>query len=91
MNKINLYKSLTKASFLLAVSALLTVRSDAATITMGTSTPPVGNGVQNLLGATAAANNVGLHITTTIIAGDYIAGDNVCLGQTFTTGTNERL
>ena len=57
----------------------------AATITLGTATPTVGDGVQNLNFSTNDATNTAV----VSVPSDYLAGDNIAaLGQTFTTGAN---
>jgi MYXO-CTERM domain-containing protein len=57
----------------------------AATVTLGTATPTVGDGVQNLNFSTDGATNTNV----TGVPSDYVAGDNTnALGQTFTTGAN---
>lgn len=59
--------------------------SAAATLTLGTAVPTVGDGVQNLNFSTNDATNTAVAFA----ASDYLAGDNgAALGQTFTTGTN---
>jgi hypothetical protein len=59
--------------------------ASATTAGLGTSVPAVMDGVQNLNFSTGNATN------TTIpgAPSDYVAGDNVAVGQTFTTGSNE--
>jgi hypothetical protein len=58
--------------------------SAQSTVTVGTTTPAVGDGVQ-YLGDSATAGNAGVQYGSN----QYIAGDNnACLGQTFTTGAN---
>lgn len=57
----------------------------AATITLGTAVPTVGDGVQNLGFSTNDATNTAV----AFVPSDYLAGDNgAALGQTFTTGAN---
>jgi hypothetical protein len=57
----------------------------AATVTLGSATPGVGDGVQNLNFSTSTANNTAVQF----VASEYLAGDNTNkLGQTFTTGAN---
>src|SRR3974390_1207836 len=73
------------APALFTIAWLRPINVSAATITIGTNTPAVGVGVQNLVGATAAGNNVGVQF----INNNYIANsNNSSLGQTFTTGSN---
>lgn len=60
-------------------------RVDAASITLGLTTPAVGVGAENLIGATNTSNNADVEYANS----DYLAGDNNgSVGQTFTTGTN---
>lgn len=57
----------------------------AATLTLDSATPTVGDGVQNLSFSTNDATNTAV----AFVPSDYLAGDNgAALGQTFTTGTN---
>jgi hypothetical protein len=57
----------------------------AATITLGTATPTVLDGVQNLNFSTNDATNTAV----AFVGNDYLAGDNsAAIGQSFTTGAN---
>jgi len=57
----------------------------AATVTLGTTAPTVGDGVQNLNFSTSTSNNTDVQY----VPSEYLAGDNGNkLGQSFTTGAN---
>lgn len=68
-----------------AFTVALAAHSAAATVSLGTATPAVGDGVQNLNFSTSTANNTNVQF----VGSEYLAGDNVNkLGQSFTTGSN---
>ncbi len=59
--------------------------ASAATVTLGTTAPTVGDGVHNLNFSTSASNNTDVQY----VPSEYLAGDNGNkLGQSFTTGAN---
>jgi hypothetical protein len=59
-------------------------QATAATVTLGTAVPLVLDGVHNLNFSTGSSTNT----TIAGAASDYVAGDNVAVGQTFTTGSH---
>jgi hypothetical protein len=63
----------------LCVSSL----TQAAAI-VGSATPAVGDGVQNLTGTVDDAGNVDIQY----VGSEYLAGDNGAMGQVFTTNSN---
>lgn len=68
-----------------AFTVALAAHSAAATVSLGTTTPAVGDGVQNLNFSTSTANNTDVQF----VGSEYLAGDNGNkLGQSFTTGSN---
>lgn len=69
----------------LSISLVSVLSAQAATVSLGSSTPSVGDGVQNLAFATSTANDTDVQFNPS----NYLAGDNgSSLGQTFTTGAN---
>lgn len=71
---------ITAAGTLFAASA-----ANANTVSLGTATPDVGDGVQNLNFSTSAADLT----THSFVDSDYIGSTNTLwVGQAFTTGTN---
>lgn len=63
----------------------MTLPAAAATVSLSSATPGVGDGVQNLSFSTSDATNTQVQYNPS----DYLAGDNgSALGQTFTTGAN---
>lgn len=61
----------------------------AAEINIGTATPPAGDGVQNLSFSTGSADNT-THdfVPSNSIASDVNGGEQLAIGQSFTTGSN---
>lgn len=70
----------------IALAHLTTVLSSAAaTVSLGSAVPEVGDGVQNLNFSTSTSNNTNVQF----VPSEYLAGDNGNkLGQSFTTGSN---
>ena len=79
-------QTIRTAAVLLAISGVLATRSHGASVNLGTATPSVGDGVQNLTFSANAASNTQIPYVPSNYVGNRT--DGLTIGESFTTGSN---